>query len=196
MTVDSDGNRATRGSAPIEHVATRIVYSNPWLRVREDQIRRQDGSSGIYGVVEKPDFAVVIPLDRHRIWLVEQYRYPVRGRYWEFPQGSCETAPDTPAEEVARRELLEETGLSASSLEPLGRLHHGYGYSTQGMHVFLATGLVQGDREIAFGESDLVVRAFDLRAFRAMLTSGAITDASTLAAWALYLEHASAGEVL
>jgi len=61
------------------------------MRVREDAIRRRDGSSGIYGVVEKPDFVVIVPVDDDgRLHLVEQFRYPVKGRYWELPQGSWE----------------------------------------------------------------------------------------------------------
>jgi len=49
---------------------------------------RRDGSEGIYGIVEKPDFVVIVPLENDsRIHLVQQYRYPVRARYWEFPQG-------------------------------------------------------------------------------------------------------------
>ena len=57
------------------------------MRVREDTIRRRDGSIGIYGVVEKPDFVVIVPIeDDGRLHLVEQYRYPVEGRYWELPK--------------------------------------------------------------------------------------------------------------
>lgn len=66
----------------IETTSTRLVYENRWMRVREDTIRCRDGSSGIYGVVEKPDFVVIVPVeDDGRLHLVEQYRYPVKGRY-------------------------------------------------------------------------------------------------------------------
>ncbi|ONH29133.1 hypothetical protein BL253_17095 [Pseudofrankia asymbiotica] len=54
-----------------------MVYENPWMRVREDAIVRTGGVEGIYGVVEKPDFALVIPMDAGGVWLVEQHRYPV-----------------------------------------------------------------------------------------------------------------------
>ena len=96
----------------IETTSTRLVYENRWMRVREDTIRRPDGSSGIYGVVEKPDFVVIVPVDDDgRLHLVEQYRYPVKGRYWELPQGSWEQAPGAEPLEMARAELREETGL-------------------------------------------------------------------------------------
>ena len=81
-------------SINIETTSTRLVYENRWMRVREDTIRRRDGSIGIYGVVEKPDFVVIVPVeDDGRVHLVEQYRYPVKGRYWELPQGSWEQEP-------------------------------------------------------------------------------------------------------
>ena len=72
----------------ITTIGTRIVYQNRWMRVREDAIRRRDGSTGIYGVVEKSDFVVIAPLEDGRLHLVLQFRYPVLVRYWEFPQGS------------------------------------------------------------------------------------------------------------
>ena len=75
----------------IQTVATREIYRNSWLTLREDDIRRPDGSSGIYAVVDKPTYALVIARDGDRFHLVEQYRYPLGLRRWEFPQG---TAPD------------------------------------------------------------------------------------------------------
>lgn len=59
----------------IETIGTRLVYENRWMRVREDAIRRRDGSSGIFSVVEKPDFVMIVPLaDDGRLHLVQQYQ--------------------------------------------------------------------------------------------------------------------------
>jgi len=69
------------GSGPvIEQTSTRVVYETPHMRLREDGIRRPDGSAGIYSYVEKPDFALIIPVENGGFHLVEQYRYPVRMR--------------------------------------------------------------------------------------------------------------------
>jgi hypothetical protein len=69
----------------IQTTSTRFVYENRWMRVPEDTIRRRDGSTGIYGVVEKPDFVVIVLVENdRRVHLVKQYRYPVKGRYWEL----------------------------------------------------------------------------------------------------------------
>ena len=59
----------------MKRTASRTVYENRWMTVREDAIQRKDGSRGIYGVVEKADFALVIPFDGDAFYLVEQYRY-------------------------------------------------------------------------------------------------------------------------
>ena len=77
----------------IRTISTRVVYSNRWMTVREDVIQRMDGSQGIYGVVEKCDFALVIPIEQDSVYLVEQYRFTVGARFLEFPQGSWERNP-------------------------------------------------------------------------------------------------------
>ena len=72
---------------------------------------------------------------------MEQYRYPVKGRYWELPQGSWEQKPGADPMEKARGELREETGLDAAKMTYVGHLFEACGYSNQGYHIFLATGL-------------------------------------------------------
>ena len=77
----------------IRQISTRQVYRNNWLTLREDEVVRPDGSTGVYAVVDKPTYALVIPFDpdHDRFHLVEQFRYPLGMRRWEFPQG---TAPE------------------------------------------------------------------------------------------------------
>lgn len=171
--------------ADVVATGSRVVYENRWMRVREDVVRRRDGSAGVYGVVEKPDFVVVAAVEAGRLHLVEQYRYPVGGRFWELPQGSREGAPEADPPEVARAELREETGLEAGAMVDAGRLFLAYGYSTQGYRVFLATGLRRGRRAPEHEEQDLLTRAFDLPEVEAMVRDGTVRDATTVAALGL-----------
>lgn len=170
----------------MERVGSRVVYENPWMTVREDAVRRADGSAGIYGVVEKPDFALVLPRWERGFWMVEQFRYPVGRRAWEFPQGSWGRGGVGDQEDLARRELAEETGLRAERLEHLGHLYEAYGFSTQGFDVYLATGLAEGrpDREVT--EQDMVHRAFTDAEVAGLIRSGGLVDAPSLAALTLY----------
>src|SRR5450755_4652730 len=93
----------------IRQLSSRVVYRNPWMTVREDEIERDNGAHGIYGVVEKCDSALVLAIDNDQIYLVEQYRYPLGVKSLEFPQGSLER-PDIDPAEIAREELQAETG--------------------------------------------------------------------------------------
>jgi 8-oxo-dGTP pyrophosphatase MutT (NUDIX family) len=170
----------------IKTTSTKLVYQNRWLSVREDQIERADGSPGIYGVVDKPDFALIIPIDGDDLYLVEQYRYPVSARYAEFPQGSWEDDPSADPLELARGELQEETGLQAGKMEYLGRLFIAYGMSSQGFHVFRATELTAAPGSLDHEEQDLVTRKTTVAEFERAVRSTEIKDAATLAAWTLH----------
>ena len=170
----------------IRQLGRREVYRNHWMRVYEDEILRSNGQKGIYGVVEKDDSAIILPIDKGRVWLVEQFRYAIGERALEFPQGGWEHAIDNP-EELARGELKEELGLEAGSMTRLGASWIAYGFTRQLQHVYLASGLVESEREPDAEEHDLVVRSFAIAEFEEMLRGGVIRDQCTLAAWAQYL---------
>jgi 8-oxo-dGTP pyrophosphatase MutT (NUDIX family) len=170
----------------MEKVSSRVVYRNPWMTVREDTVRHLDGSPGIYGVIEKPDFALALPRWSGGFWLVEQYRYPIARRAWEFPQGSWGSGRKGDPVELARQELAEETGLRAAGMAHLGHLFEAYGFSTQGFDVYLATGLTEGppDREVS--EQDMQHRAFTDDEVEQLIVTGQLVDAPSLAALTLY----------
>ncbi|OBH86549.1 ADP-ribose pyrophosphatase [Mycobacterium sp. E2989] len=171
----------------IERIATREIYRSQWMVLREDDIRRQDGSPGIYGVVDKPDYALVMPFDGRRFRLVEQFRYPLGERRWEFPQGTAPGLADTDPSELARRELREETGLSATSFEVLGRLDVAPGMTSQRGWVFLATGIAEGEPDLEPEEQDLRSAWFDREDVEQLIRSGVIADAQSVAAYGLFL---------
>ncbi len=177
-----------RAPAAVERLASRVVYTNPWMTVREDEVLFPGGHRGIYGVVEKPDFALVIPWDGRRLHLVRQFRYPTGAAHWEFPQGSAEDAHQAP-EQLALRELKEETGLSAGRLTPLGFLYQANGYSDQGFHVFVATELVPGARRLEPTEQGMETAAFSRSELEGMLLSGDVRDGPTVAAYGLLRLH-------
>jgi ADP-ribose pyrophosphatase len=173
-------------TADIRTSATRVVYENRWIRVREDQIVRRDGSPGLYSVVEKPDFVVIAAVDAGGIYLVEQFRYPVGARYWELPQGvAASSEGQVDPLEAARAELGEETGLVAGEMIDAGRLFLAHGLSNQAYNVYLGRQLSKGNPSLEPEEQDLICRRFGLAEFEAMMRDGVIRDATTLAAWSL-----------
>jgi 8-oxo-dGDP phosphatase len=171
----------------IERVASREIYRNQWLVLREDDIRRPDGSPGIYAVVDKPTYALVMPYDGHRFRLVEQFRYPLGARRWEFPQGSAPDLREAEPCELAARELREETGLRATSFEALGQLDVAAGMSSQRGWVFLATGIVEGEADREHEEQDMRSEWFSRDDVEEMMRSGVIADAQSIAAYGLFM---------
>ncbi len=151
----------------------------------EDAVAFADGTEGIYSVVEKPDFALIIPLFSDGFQLVRQYRYPVQNRYWEFPQGAYEANPDLDPLDLAKQELREETGLVAGSIKKIGFLHEAYGYSNQGFHVFLARDLEMRDADREKTEQDMETKRVTFVEFAQLIEDGEITDAPTVSAFGL-----------
>jgi 8-oxo-dGTP pyrophosphatase MutT (NUDIX family) len=170
----------------MRQLSSKIVYQNAWMKVREDVVERLDGSTGIYGVVVKPDFALVVPRGDGGFWMVDQFRYPIQRRSLEFPMGSWPGEPAGDQEALARAELAEETGLRADEMRRLGYLTQANGYASQGCDVFLATGLREGERALEATELDLEHRFVTDAELDGLIGSGAVVDSCTLAALALY----------
>ncbi len=167
--------------------SSREVYRNDWIRVREDAFELDDGSTGIYGVVEKADFALVLPEQDGGFWLVEQFRYPLGRRSWEFPQGTWPAGAAGSREELARAELAEETGLRAGRLEHLGRLDLASGLLTQRFDVWRATELSPGPTAREATEADMRQAFVPEAELRRRMRDGRITDSPSLAAYGLLL---------
>jgi 8-oxo-dGTP pyrophosphatase MutT (NUDIX family) len=169
----------------MEVLGSRQVYANPWMSVREDTVRRTDGSAGVHGVVETPDIAPVIPVDGDRLHLVEQFRHPVAGRRWEFPSGSRDERVDVDASALAERELREETGLLAGNLVPHGTLEVLPRVSALRCRVFVATALTPGAPDRDLEEQDMRSAWFHRSEVERMIGDGTITDAKSVAAYSL-----------
>jgi 8-oxo-dGTP pyrophosphatase MutT (NUDIX family) len=176
-------------SGEIKQLSSTEIYRNAWLRLREDEVEFPSGARGTYSVIDKQDFVVVLPYADGGFWLVEQYRYPVGRREWEFPQGGWSHGKTGTAAELAVIELREETGLRAGSLVHLGRLWACYGFCSQGYDVFVATDLVEGDTAREVTEQDMIHEWRSLADVRAMLRAGELADAHSVAALALYDQH-------
>jgi 8-oxo-dGTP pyrophosphatase MutT (NUDIX family) len=179
----------------IRTLASRVVYTDNWTRLRRDDIERADGSRGTYAVIERDDFACVIPAEDGGFYLVEEYRYPLARRAWSFPQGSFPRGEEGTPEQLARTELAQETGLRAGQLTPLGRLSASHGSSSQYGQHWLATDLTQGEPDLEPEELGLRHAWVSREEFESMVRDGRIVDDTSLAAYALLLMAERRGEV-
>ncbi len=168
--------------SPWTTVSSRSVYANDWIRVREDQVIRPDGESGIYGVVSPVRVAtgVVALDDSGNVTLVGQYRYPLGCYSWELPEGGAE--PGEAPLEGAKRELREEAGLVAKSWRQLGaKVFLSNCFSDEVGYLFVATDL----ESVALapdGTEQLQIRSVPLAEALKEVDSGAITDAMSVIA--------------
>jgi beta-phosphoglucomutase family hydrolase len=167
---------------PWTTVSTRQVYENPWIAVHHEEVTQPDGQPGIYGRVALKNYAVgVVPLhDDGTVTLVGQYRYTMNEYSWEIPEGGCPFGESLV--EGARRELLEETGLSAEHIVALGgEIQMSNSISDERGYLFLATGLSQGDADPE-GTERLALKRVPLEVAVDMAVTGEIKDGLTVLA--------------
>ncbi len=169
----------------VKQISTKLIYANQWLRVREDQVERDDGSRGIYSVVEREDYVVLAPYHNGCITLVEQYRYPIGQRIWEMPMGCFEPDRHQDIHAAAVAELREETGWVAKNLQSIGEIFQGPGYCTQKGHVFFATNLTAVGVARDHGEMDMVAKDFTIAEIERMIIENRIRCTSTVAAFGM-----------
>ena len=160
----------------------KTVYDNAWIRVSHRDVITPTGTDGIYGLVHFKNIAVgIVPIDEAgNTWLVGQYRYALGQYSWEIPEGGSPIGAESPLES-ARRELQEETGLSAQSWEEIARLHTSNSVTDEAGVVYLA-------RQLAYGEAapeeteELRLRKLPLSEAVEMVHCGEITDALSMVA--------------
>ena len=165
---------------PWKTLSTSRIYQNPWFDVREDQVLRPDGDPGTYGVVSAARTATgILPLwPDGTLTLVGQYRYAIREYSWEIPEGGGNPADDP--ESIARRELLEETGIQAESWEYMGRIHTSNCFVDEVCHLFLATQLTEGT-PLPDAVEVLSTRRESFETVLEMALDGRITDSISVA---------------
>jgi len=155
-------------------------YDNPWINITEYQVLNPAGGKGIYGKVHFKNKAIgVIALDEHNdTWLVGQYRYTLNEFHWEIPEGGGIIG--SPPLEAAKRELKEETGLTAKKWSLLFRIHTSNSVTDEEGFVFLAEDLQHGDSELEETEADLKVWKLPLSEAVEMVLNGKITDSMSV----------------
>ena len=128
---------------PIHTKSSKIVWSCPWYRVRQDQIVTPDGQPGVYNVVEHPGAVWIVPVTTAKeLVLIYSYRYTVNDYCYEIPAGGVK--PGQSLADAARAELLEEVGGTAETLSYVGEFYTMNGIGDEVAHIFLATGVTLG----------------------------------------------------
>ena len=127
-------------------ISSRYIWQSQWYSLRQDRLQARDGHEFDYTIVEHPGAVWVVPVATDgRIVLIRNYRHAVGEFCMEVPAGGL--SPGLTSEEVARRELLEEVGGTATELFHVGRFYTSNGISNEVAYVYLATGVELGDAQ-------------------------------------------------
>jgi len=166
-----------------DHLVERLldstqVYRGHFLDVRRDRVALPDGKISHREYIRHPGAVMVVPLlDDGRLLMERQYRYPMGRVMLEFPAGKLDAGEDPRV--CGQRELLEETGYSASEWAHAGVLHNAIAYSDEGIHIYFARGLSKGEQKLDEGEF-LELVTHTVEDLDRLAANGEVTDAKTL----------------
>lgn len=166
---------------PWQTLTEKEVYDNPWIRVSHREVITPAGTPGIYGVIHFKNIAIgIVPLDEeYNTWLVGQYRYTLNAYSWEIPEGGGPQGTEPLLS--AQRELLEETGISASKWTKIFDFHTSNSVTDEYGLAYVAQGLSFGEAEPEETE-DLKVWKLPFAEAVEMVMRGEITDALAMTA--------------
>ena len=158
-------------------------YKNRYMTITEDEVVTDHGEKVTYGIVHKDPAVWTIPWDGEKMLLIGQYRYSTKYFSWELPAGHAEK--DSP-EKAALAELQEETGLVANNIRQIGTFHVAPGHLTQVGHVFLATELTQGERNLEPSEKGMQLKWVTIKELNDLIDDGTIQDGPTITVLKLF----------
>ncbi len=160
-----------RSDNPWHIKSSRIVYQNPWIRIHEDTVIMPSGKPGVYAYLESKDSVVITALnDKKELCLIRQFSYPTAKWSWRAPQGGGEGED---LMQAAKRELQEETGVTADTWHHLGNFRVCNGLMTETCGAYLASGIsitnqkdldegIDGMRWVSMEEADKMIQRGDI----------------------------------
>ena len=170
-----------------ELLKSETTYQGRAFNVRQDHLLTPDGNTVKYDIIEHIGSVILVPVnDEAQMYFVRQYRHAALLDLLELPAGTLEI--DEPPVEAAARELREETGMAAKNLKEIGSFFLAPGYSTELMHVFLATGLAHDPLDPDADEYLSVEKIPVAQALR-LAETGQMQDAKSLAALLLAKQY-------
>ena len=164
---------------------TRMVHDGRIVKLSVDSVRFPDGTTGELEMIRHPGAAAVLPVvgslddEDPEVLLLRQYRYASGGYLYEVPAGLPD-GPEEPWERCARRELEEETGFRAERLDPLTRIYTTPGFTDEVIHLYLASGLTEGEAKLDEDEFVEVLR-FPFSEVLEMVRRGEVVDCKSVA---------------
>lgn len=165
----------------IKTLASKTIFTGSVLTLVQDRVQLPSGQKTTREVIKHPGAVVILALtDENKLLLVDQYRYPMQKNLLEFPAGTLE-ADEQPLA-CAKREIIEETGFAAASMEYFGELYPTPGFCDEIQQLFIARGLTKAEQNL--DEDEIIeVKMLSVQEFEQAVASGEILDAKTIASY-------------
>jgi ADP-ribose pyrophosphatase len=159
-------------------VSRKHIYQGNIINIESLTVTLPDGKEATRDMVSHPGASVIIPLNENgELYMVRQYRKPIEKVSLEIPAGKLDKGEDPAV--CAERELKEETGLSADRIEHLMSVHSTPGFCNEVLHIYLATGLKEGE-QCSDEDEFITCEKIPVNELVNMVKSGEITDAKTI----------------
>ena len=168
-------------------ISSEVVFNGRAVKLRIDTIQMPDGRQTTREIIEHSACIAVVAIDeKNKVLLVSQYREAVEKELLEIPAGGIDPGED--AETAVKREMQEETGYLPQKLKNLGGYYLAPGYSTEYLHLYLASDLAPS-RLVAEDTEGIKLVRVPISQIRMLLTSGKITDGKSIAGLYMFLEY-------
>lgn len=181
-------------AAKVKVVSSKVVYKGPVFQVTTDYVQEPGGVAARRDTVRHHGSVVIMAVDdtgkEPRVLLARQYRHPAQDYLWELPAGSIDEGEE--ALTGAKRELIEETGLTAKKWKRILFFWASPGFLDETMSVYMATGLTQG-KATPEDDENITVRFFPLSQAVKMAMTGKLRDGKTIAS-VLWLDRSLSGK--
>ena len=161
-------------------VSSNNKYRGKWVSINKDKIIKPNGTNTEHDVAVRGDCVLILAIDKDKVCLVKQFRYPANESLWEFPTGFINLHENP--KNAAIREFSEEVGLKPSKIKKIAKYWTWPGFSTQKVNVFLLTDFTKSKKNLDESESDLKHKFIKIETVFKMAKSGAIRSSASLAA--------------
>ena len=179
-----------RSDNPWETLSSKVIYKNPWMSIREDKVITPSGPEGIYGYLESKDSVMVVVVnEKNEVYIIHTFSYPDTSWNWELPGGNSDGED---VAEASKRELVEETGITANAWTLLGKTRVCNGFMTEKMATYLAQDLRYGEKA-GSDDADIITEGkfVPFGTIDQMIEKGEINDGQSLTALYLARRHLS-----
>lgn len=168
----------------IKKISSKVDYKCPYFEIVKEKLTLANGKNSDWYFLKRKDFVIIIAKDGNYTYMVELYRFSIKKKSLEFPAGYIEKGENPLS--VAKRELKEETGITANKFTYLGWYYSYVGMSDQKAYVFLAEDIAFTKQKLEEAELGMKVKKIKISKVGNSIRKGKIRSAHSINSFYIY----------